>query len=98
MRLLERAFWGESGLGGGEGMGEGPQLGANGVWEVEEEESGGVVMIGEGFRADNEDGEGDFGGRVSVGILAEGNAHFCADDKVPVREKREAEFGDFDFV
>lgn len=30
-------------------------------------------------------------------MIGETNTKFCADDKVPVGEERDSEFGDFDF-
>lgn len=88
---------GERRLGGGEGLGEGTELGAKGVWEVEEEEGGGVLMIVEAFGADDEGGEGEGGEGCVVGMIGETNTKFCTDDKVPVGEERDSEFGDFDF-
>ena len=52
---------GERRLGGGEGLGEGTELRAKGVREVEEEEGSGVLMVVEAFGADDEGGEGEGG-------------------------------------
>jgi hypothetical protein len=72
-------------------------LGAKGVWEIEEEESGGVLVIVEAFGADDEGGESESGEMGVVGAMGERNGEFCTDDKVPVGEERDSEFGDFDF-